>query len=529
MATPDQGLLNLGLSNVTSPPSNIFTNRRGDDLRYRSAPDEFTTRQCLQRSLRERLQMIRDREKAAQHHNRQLMQQFEKAQETLREMMDKTAAMKTIRMEYERYLEENYPRWQQQLKIKTEAAQRKMMEDCLKICMRNTEEQARLAVAHDLALQGQEGNSGRDSPCGTSQNCQSVTNQDDQSGAQAHPAQHQTRLRVESDRPFLQGRGRPDHTSPMWAMDLATGAKALLHHLNTPEPLEGGLSCDELDTQPVRLRWSSAGSGHDSRRRMSEDRCESLGRNPSGSQRSSSSSSKMLVSPGQHSETAESRRLLGVEWRGESVGDNQLSSEGQSERSSQESACSGVKQGDGVTEEQHGGSRREEEEEEESLAESDEVSLGRSTTEDEDTEEDLDEHEGEELKSGEDEKIVLRERSEKLEKKKESNEEEEDGKECDDAEGEGDDSDDCIVAPKTRCKELKGISEEASESEDKDSSEGDSDESSDEDIERLLAPRQHAQKDSEERSKAVRNKLFQVGRSESRKSDPPSDPDSFYD
>ncbi|KAM8848505.1 uncharacterized protein ACB058_012178 isoform 2-T2 [Synchiropus picturatus] len=511
MATPDQGLLNLGLSNVTRPPSNILTNRRGDALRYRSAPDEVTTRQYLQRSLRERLQMLRDREKAAQHHNRQLMQQFEKAQETLREMMDKTAAMKTIRMEYERYLEENYPRWQQQLKIKTEAAQRKMMDDFLKICVRNTEEQARLAAVHDSASQGQDGNSGRDSPCGTSQNCQSVTNQDDQSGAQAHPAQHQTRLRVESDRPFLQGRGRPDHTSPMWAMDLATGSKALLHHLNTPEPVEGGLSCDELDTQPVRLRWSSAGSGHDSRQRMSEDRCESLGRNPSGSQRSSSSSSEILVSPGQHSETAESRRLLGVEWRGESVGDNQLSSEGQSERSSPESGC-----GDGVTEEQHGGSRREEEEEE-SLVESDEVSLGRSTTEDEDTEEDLDEHEGEELKSGEDEKIVLRERSEKLEKKEESNEEEED------------DSDDCIVAPKTRRKELKGISEEASESEDKESSEGDSDESSDEHIERLLAPRQHAQKDSEERSKAVRNKLFQVGRSESPKSDPPSDPDSFYD
>ncbi|KAK9518162.1 hypothetical protein VZT92_023476 [Zoarces viviparus] len=55
-------------------------------------------------------------------------------------MLTLTAAMKTIRMEYERYLEESCPRWQQQLKEKTQAAQRKRMEEYLRSCLKNTEQ-----------------------------------------------------------------------------------------------------------------------------------------------------------------------------------------------------------------------------------------------------------------------------------------------------------------------------------------------------------------------------------------------------
>ncbi|XP_049442747.1 protein starmaker-like [Epinephelus fuscoguttatus] len=75
--------------------------------------------------LQQRWQELKERELTAKQHNRQLLQQFEEAQDTLREMITLTAAMKTIRMEYERYLEESSPRWKQQLKEKTQTAQKK--------------------------------------------------------------------------------------------------------------------------------------------------------------------------------------------------------------------------------------------------------------------------------------------------------------------------------------------------------------------------------------------------------------------
>ncbi|TNN81887.1 hypothetical protein EYF80_007795 [Liparis tanakae] len=71
-------------------------------------------------------QELKQREFTAQQNNKQLLQQFEEAQDTLAEMLTLTATMKTIRMEYERYLEESCPRWQQQLREKTQAAQIKL-------------------------------------------------------------------------------------------------------------------------------------------------------------------------------------------------------------------------------------------------------------------------------------------------------------------------------------------------------------------------------------------------------------------
>ncbi|XP_031718332.1 ABC transporter F family member 4 [Anarrhichthys ocellatus] len=90
--------------------------------------------------LQQRWQELKERELTAQQNNRQMLQQFEEAQDTLKEMLTLTAAMKTIRMEYKRYLEESCPRWQQQLKEKTQAAQRKRMEEYLRSCLKNTEE-----------------------------------------------------------------------------------------------------------------------------------------------------------------------------------------------------------------------------------------------------------------------------------------------------------------------------------------------------------------------------------------------------
>lgn len=48
--------------------------------------------------LLQRWQELKDRELTAQQHNKQLLQQFDEAQDTLREMLNLTAAMKTIRV-----------------------------------------------------------------------------------------------------------------------------------------------------------------------------------------------------------------------------------------------------------------------------------------------------------------------------------------------------------------------------------------------------------------------------------------------
>ncbi|XP_028272480.1 glutamic acid-rich protein isoform X2 [Parambassis ranga] len=90
--------------------------------------------------LQQRWLELKEREHIAQQHNRQLLQQFDQAQETLKEMLACNAAMKTIRMEYERYLKESTPRWQQQLKEKTQAAQKKRTEDYLRSYLNNRED-----------------------------------------------------------------------------------------------------------------------------------------------------------------------------------------------------------------------------------------------------------------------------------------------------------------------------------------------------------------------------------------------------
>ncbi|XP_046900338.1 cyclic nucleotide-gated cation channel beta-1-like isoform X2 [Hypomesus transpacificus] len=87
----------------------------------------FQRDQRLSRAVRLqwRWQELSERERRAQQQNKQLLQEFERAQDTLRDMVARTAAMNTIRVEYEKYLDDNYPRWQQELKEKTLSAQRK--------------------------------------------------------------------------------------------------------------------------------------------------------------------------------------------------------------------------------------------------------------------------------------------------------------------------------------------------------------------------------------------------------------------
>ncbi|KAM6999991.1 uncharacterized protein LKV04_004961 [Tautogolabrus adspersus] len=104
--------------------------------------------------LQHRWQELKERELKAKHHNRQLLKQFEEAQDALREMLTLTANMKTIRTEYERYLKENSPRWHQQLKKQTQVAQKKRMEEYLRSCLKNTEATKKSSSDQPLPSQG---------------------------------------------------------------------------------------------------------------------------------------------------------------------------------------------------------------------------------------------------------------------------------------------------------------------------------------------------------------------------------------
>ncbi|XP_058654326.1 glutamic acid-rich protein isoform X2 [Onychostoma macrolepis] len=59
---------------------------------------------------------ISEQEHRAHIKNQKLLQDFQTAQDTLNDMVARTEAMNSIRVQYEQYLEENFPRWQQRLK-----------------------------------------------------------------------------------------------------------------------------------------------------------------------------------------------------------------------------------------------------------------------------------------------------------------------------------------------------------------------------------------------------------------------------
>ncbi|XP_077434303.1 uncharacterized protein LOC144059230 isoform X2 [Vanacampus margaritifer] len=129
MAVSEENLLSLGHHNVPNVNTfSIYRNLRGNiqkrstqkpfALQYNFSPQRHQMLQTIR--LQQRWQELKDRERAARHHNQELLQQFERAQDTLRKMMAATAAMKTIRMEYEPFLVESSPYSQKQLKEKTQ-------------------------------------------------------------------------------------------------------------------------------------------------------------------------------------------------------------------------------------------------------------------------------------------------------------------------------------------------------------------------------------------------------------------------
>ncbi|XP_035506047.2 high mobility group nucleosome-binding domain-containing protein 5-like [Scophthalmus maximus] len=161
MAAPKENLLCLG--HLTGTERNTFTKQREHSLkqsvhRPMLFQTNFSTPQSRQQlrvmHLQQRWQELKERERTAQQHNQQLLQQFDRAQDTLREMLARNAAMKTIRMEYGRYLEESDPGWHQQIKEKTQAAQRKRMEVYLRSCLQNSEGLSKSSPERLLLSQG---------------------------------------------------------------------------------------------------------------------------------------------------------------------------------------------------------------------------------------------------------------------------------------------------------------------------------------------------------------------------------------
>nr|XP_043896678.1 protein starmaker-like isoform X2 [Solea senegalensis] len=140
MAAPRENLLSLG--HLTSSERNTFTRQREHCLKKSTYDSLLLQRdRHLVMHLQQQWQHLKEREHKAQEHNRLLLLQFDKAQDTLREMLSCNAAMKNIRMEYEKHLEERVPEWQQQFKKKSEAAQMKKMEDCFSSYLKTEAEQ----------------------------------------------------------------------------------------------------------------------------------------------------------------------------------------------------------------------------------------------------------------------------------------------------------------------------------------------------------------------------------------------------
>ncbi|XP_077465279.1 uncharacterized protein LOC144082199 [Stigmatopora argus] len=96
--------------------------------------------------LRKRWLELKDREHAARQCNRELLRQFDRAQDTLRDMIAATAAMKTLRMEYDLFLEESSTDQQQELGEKT----RVYYKQCLKLDLKRKEAQVSKSTEADL-------------------------------------------------------------------------------------------------------------------------------------------------------------------------------------------------------------------------------------------------------------------------------------------------------------------------------------------------------------------------------------------
>ncbi|XP_048087824.1 sarcoplasmic reticulum histidine-rich calcium-binding protein isoform X2 [Alosa alosa] len=94
---------------------------------------------------------VSERERQAHIYNRQLLQDFHRAQDTINDLMARTAAMNTLRVEYERHLEQLYPQWRQKLQEQRFSTQRKRLEMHLRECMTRMDDESPEVIPSDAA------------------------------------------------------------------------------------------------------------------------------------------------------------------------------------------------------------------------------------------------------------------------------------------------------------------------------------------------------------------------------------------
>ncbi|XP_059371300.1 dentin matrix acidic phosphoprotein 1 [Carassius carassius] len=93
---------------------------------------------------------ISEQERRAQIKNQKLLQDFQRAQDTLNDMVARTEAMNTIRVQYEQYLEESFPRWQQRLKDIRVSEKSKQVQQHLKSYIQKMEEEEGIKPSHTM-------------------------------------------------------------------------------------------------------------------------------------------------------------------------------------------------------------------------------------------------------------------------------------------------------------------------------------------------------------------------------------------
>ncbi|XP_051715972.1 protein starmaker isoform X2 [Ctenopharyngodon idella] len=96
---------------------------------------------------------ISEQERRAQIHNQKLLQDFQRAQDTLNDMLARTEAMNNIRVQYEQYLEESFPQWQKRLKD-IRAAEKSKVHQHLKNYIQQMEEDEGMKTAHRSDFRG---------------------------------------------------------------------------------------------------------------------------------------------------------------------------------------------------------------------------------------------------------------------------------------------------------------------------------------------------------------------------------------
>ncbi|KAK7138005.1 hypothetical protein R3I94_013594 [Phoxinus phoxinus] len=97
---------------------------------------------------------ISEQERRAQIHNQKLLQDFQRAQDTLNDMLAHTEAMNSIRVQYEQYLEENFTQWQKRLKDIRVTEKSKRVQQHLKSFIQQTEEDEGMKTAHRSDFRG---------------------------------------------------------------------------------------------------------------------------------------------------------------------------------------------------------------------------------------------------------------------------------------------------------------------------------------------------------------------------------------